>query len=102
MSTPQIDHLPPQNLLDLARNESAMTAVRIRAAELLIDGGYKQANHPDIVDLVWTIKNNRAQGKDEKLEPSPEKFVPAPSPEGGLRASVTTESLLQDSFKLEE
>jgi len=52
--------LPAHILLDLARNESAPREWRKAAVELLLDKGYAQANHPELMAVRMEIKAERA------------------------------------------
>lgn len=76
----ELGHLPPKNLLDIARNECAIPSWRIAAVEYLMDKGFPEAGHPDIADIVWVVMNNRA---DQKLpeKDSPQAFSPWVRPE---------------------
>ncbi len=60
----ELARLPSHVLFDLARNESATREWRKAAAELLLDGNHRQANNPDIRELILQIKAER-QAKQE-------------------------------------
>lgn len=64
-----LSHLPPQVLFELARNESAQFLARVSAAELLLEGGHKQAKSPEIEALVAAVIAN---WKQEEINAEPE------------------------------
>lgn len=51
--------MPPQHLLDMARNDSAQRSYRLAAAEILYDFKHPFADHPDLQELIGVIKKNR-------------------------------------------
>lgn len=89
-------YLPPQILLDLARNEAASREWRKAATQLLIDHHYPQANHPDLGLLRLEIEQEYHAKNDVRavVESAIESEIPDHTPE--LSASVTTASLQQD------
>lgn len=94
----QIQEMPGQVLFSLARNESASPEFRKAATEILLDKGFPQANHPELILIVHDIKKERAARHEVEaiVESAIESeipvatAVPAPSP---FRASVTTASM---------
>lgn len=52
----QLQHLPGQILRDLARNDSAQHSWRKAAVQLMLEKGYPEASHPDLVWLVQEVK----------------------------------------------
>ena len=110
--------LPSAILLDLARNEAAPREWRKAAVELLLDKGYRQANHPELMAVVMEIKAERAARVEVEavVETAVEEdmsggrhvdFGGAASPENGQNAvpvvpamtcGVTTQNLMQDDI----
>ena len=88
----QIAHLAESNLFDLARNESASNEFRKAAVSLLLDKGFKKAQHPELSLILAEIKKEReARGEVEAIV---ESAIEAPIPHSpALTASVTTKSL---------
>lgn len=110
-----VSKLPAQVLFDLARNESASKEYRKAAVRLLIDGGHRQAEHPELRELVLEIKAEKtaehevleiaARAIEEPTETKnaigiatlgPINNFEVPEPSSPPAASVTTKSLLQD------
>ena len=114
-----LGHLPSYILRDLARNDAAPREWRKAAIELMLDKGYKEVNHPDLLGLLVEVQHQR-EAKEEvqaivesaiegPLEdhavtiqeiqdfaaalPKPE---PIPEPPGPFKASFTTQSQNQD------
>lgn len=101
--TEQIQEMPGQVLFSLARNESASPEFRKAATEILLDRGFPQAHHPELVLIVHDIRKEReARHEVEAIVESAIEgeipvaaTVPAPSP---FRASVTTASMQLDTI----
>jgi len=122
----QFGHLPGPILRDLARNDSTPHAMRKEAVRLMIDKGYPEASHPDLVMFVSEIRSEQ-EARDEVVsvvesaieEPLPEvvntplvmnvpnppqkpvtvrvkKQMQAAKPAGPLSASVTTATMFQN------
>lgn len=60
----QLKHLPGQILRDLARNESASREWRKAAVALMIEKGYPEVWHPDLLLLMAEVKAE-LEAKDE-------------------------------------
>jgi hypothetical protein len=78
----ELDALPANILLDLARNESATREWRKAATRLLRNKGYRQANHPD---LFWFVHEIEEEEKAEHeviavVEAAAEQELPPDSP----------------------
>lgn len=101
--TEQIQEMPGQVLFSLARNESATPEFRKAATAILLDKGFPQAHHPDLVLIVLDIQKEReARHEVEAIVESAIEgeipsaaVVPAPTP---FRASVTTASMQLDTI----
>lgn len=88
-----LGNLPPQILLDLARNEAATREWRKAAVQLLLDHNFPQAAHPDLATLVMEINNEHTAKHDVQavVESAIEEELP-------FAASVTTRSLVHDDI----
>lgn len=88
-----LGNLPPQILLDLARNEAATREWRKAAVQLLLDHNFSQAAHPDLATLVMEINNEHTAKHDVQavVESAIEEELP-------FAASVTTRSLVHDDI----
>lgn len=100
--TRELDPLPGHILLSLARNESASREWRKAAVELMLDKGYKEANHPDLNMILLEIQGERRarQEVEAVVESAAESELPDQddSPSGGaLQASFTTSTMQQDT-----
>jgi len=99
--------LPANVLLDLARNEAAPREWRKAAVELLLDKGYRQANHPELTAVVMEIKAERAARVEVEAvvetaveeDMSGGRHVDFGGAQGGaLTCGVTTKNLMQDDI----
>lgn len=99
--TEQIQEMPGQVLFSLARNESASPEFRKAATEILLDRGFPQANHPELVLIVHDIRKEREARHEVEaivesaIEGEIPATAPAPSP---FRASVTTATMQLDTI----
>ena len=91
----QISHLPGDVLLSLARNESATREMRKAAVKLMLDKGFPQYKHPELVLLVLEL---RKEGEAEvEVESIVESAIEAEIPHNGaLKAGFTTANMFQD------
>lgn len=99
----QLGHLPESSLFDIARNGSAPREFRLFAVELMLDRGYKKADHEELAGLVAEVKGGWAEPEsqlplsftdDDDLALSDEELEDALS--GPFRASVTTATMSGD------
>lgn len=58
-----LPQLPPNILLDIARNESADRTWRKAATKLLLEGGHKEARN---IELAWFVKEIEQEAAAEK------------------------------------
>lgn len=92
----QFGHLEDDQLLHIARNESAQHGFRITAVELLRQRKSVKASHPELVTL-----NRELDSQDEQdfgIYPLPEvshesEVIPVSESSGPLTASVTTQTM---------
>jgi hypothetical protein len=97
----QLGHLPEHTLYDLVRNQSAPTAFRTTAAEIMVMKGMSKANDPEVQRFLPTtpapvIHESETYAVNFVQTPKAEpKKIVAEEYSGPLKASVTTTSLHQ-------
>jgi hypothetical protein len=108
-ATEQIQHLPQEILLSLARNPSADRAFAKAAVKLLIQMKSRYADHPELALTAAEIRReSEAETEVEAIvESATEQEIPkskqpatnyryTPASDGALRASVTTKTMFQE------
>lgn len=91
----QLKYLPPQILLDLARNEGAPREWRKAAVQLLVDHNFRESHHPDLAIFLLEIEAEQTAKHDVEAVVESANEGPIISHVSAPSASVTTASLQQ-------
>lgn len=88
----QISHLPGDILLSLARNESVTKEMRKAAVRLMMQNGFPQYKHPELISFVIELELESAAHDEVEaiVETAIESQIPS-----ATQASFTTKEMQQ-------
>lgn len=92
-----ISHLPGDILLALARNDAVTKEMRKAAVKLMMDKGFKQYKHPELILIVAEI--NKEKDAHEEVESIVETALEAEIPSAPtMTAGFTTANMQQEEI----